>query len=66
MNVRWGDFLLVVTLVAAAATAASGQGATLAAASSDTPGAAPIPDFSGIWGTHPSASSRRYRVPAQC
>jgi hypothetical protein len=28
MNVRWGDFLLVVTLVAAAATPALGQAAT--------------------------------------
>jgi hypothetical protein len=55
MNVRWGDFLLVVTLVAAAATPALGQAATPAGgvASSYAPGAAPIPDFSGIWG-HPS------------
>ena len=50
---RRGDFLLVVTLVAAAATPAFGQGATPAAANSYTAGAAPIPDFSGIWG-HPS------------
>jgi len=55
MNLRWGDFLLVVTLVAAAATPALGQAATPAVgvASSYAPGAAPIPDFSGIWG-HPS------------
>jgi hypothetical protein len=55
MIVRWGDFLLVVTLVAAAATPALGQAATpaIGVASSDAPGAAPIPDFAGIWG-HPS------------
>jgi len=43
-------FLLVVTLVAVAATPAVGQ-TTLpaAAASAATQGAAAIPDFSGIW-----------------
>jgi hypothetical protein len=51
---RW-DFLLVITLVAAAATPALGQTAmpAVGAASTGTPSAAPIPDFSGIWG-HPS------------
>ena len=55
MNLRWGDFLLVVTSVAAAATPVLGQAATPAVgvASSYAPGATPIPDFSGIWG-HPS------------
>jgi hypothetical protein len=54
MNLQWRDFLLVVTLVAAA-TPALGQTAmpAVGAASTGTPSAAPIPDFSGIWG-HPS------------
>src|ERR1700676_4906703 len=44
------NFLLAVTLVAAAATPAIGQTARPAvAASTDTQGAAAIPDFSGIW-----------------
>jgi hypothetical protein len=53
MNVRW-DFLLLVTL-AAAATPALGQTAAPAVgpAGSETHGAASIPDFSGIW-WHPS------------
>src|ERR1700731_2676954 len=55
MNVQRGDFLLLVTLMAAGATPALGQTAmpAVGAASSGTQSAAPIPDFSGIWG-HPS------------
>ena len=54
MNLQRRDFLLVMTLVAAA-TPALGQAAmpAVGAASTSTPSAAPIPDFSGIWG-HPS------------
>jgi len=47
------DFLLLVTLAAAAATPAVGQTSTVEAASIGTPGAAAIPDFSGVW-RHPS------------
>jgi len=47
------DFLLLVTLAAAAATPCLGQtGAPAGPASSGTQSAASIPDFSGIWG-HP-------------
>jgi hypothetical protein len=54
MNVQGGDFLLLVTLVAAAATPALGQTAapSVGAAGGGTQSAALIPDFSGIWG-HP-------------
>jgi len=54
MNVpRWA-FLLLVTLAAAAATPALGQGVTPAVGpgGSATQTAAPVPDFSGMWG-HP-------------
>src|SRR6516164_2838829 len=55
MNLQWRDFLLVMTLVAAVATPALGQTAmpAVGAASTGTPSAAPVPDFSGIW-AHPS------------
>src|SRR6266568_1322342 len=55
MNTHRRDILLLVTLVAAAATPALGQALAPAvgAASSGTHGAASIPDFSGIW-RHPS------------
>jgi hypothetical protein len=51
---RW-DFLLSVTLAAAAAAPALGQDVTPAVgpAIGGTQDAASIPDFSGIWG-HPS------------
>jgi hypothetical protein len=54
MNAR-RNFLLLVTVAAAAATPALGQTAapTAGAASSGTHGPASIPDFSGIW-WHPS------------
>ncbi len=52
MYMQW-DFLLLVTLAAAAATPAVGQTSTVEAASIGTPGAATIPDFSGVW-RHPS------------
>src|SRR5258706_7736961 len=47
-------FRLLVTLVAAVATSASGQTVTptVVAASGATQGAASIPDFSGVW-SHP-------------
>ena len=50
MNAR-RNFLLLVTVAAAAATPALGQTAapTAGAASSGTHGPASIPDFSGIW-----------------
>jgi hypothetical protein len=54
MGVR-GDFLLVVTLAAVAATPAFGQTATTPAAApaaGGAPSTASIPDFSGIW-AHP-------------
>jgi hypothetical protein len=49
------EFLLLVTLAAAAATSALGQTVTAAVgpASGGTQGAASIPDFSGLW-WHPS------------
>jgi hypothetical protein len=50
MNSQWRDFLLLVTLAAAVATPAWGQ--TAAPAAGPARGAAPIPDFSGIW-AHP-------------
>src|SRR5580704_14173302 len=55
MNVQRRDFLLSVTLAAAAATPVLGQAVvpTVAPADSGTHGAASIPNFSGIWG-HPS------------
>src|SRR5215468_6504376 len=51
MNLQRRDFLLVVTLAAAAAAPAFGQVVTPAAgpANSGKAGAASIPDFSGIW-----------------
>ena len=54
MEVRRLDFLLVLTLAVGAALPASAQNVTSAAApaASGTPGAASIPDFSGIW-AHP-------------
>jgi hypothetical protein len=54
MKVQRRDFLLLVTLAAAAATPALGQAVTPAAgpAKSDTHTAASIPDFSGLW-SHP-------------
>jgi hypothetical protein len=42
MNIQRRDFLLLATLAAAAVAPAMGQGVT--------PSAAPVPDFSGIWG----------------
>jgi hypothetical protein len=42
MKIRRRDFLHLATLVGAAAAPAMGQGVT--------PSAAPVPDFSGIWG----------------
>jgi hypothetical protein len=55
MNVQRRDFLLSVTLAAAAATPVLGQAVvpTVGPADSGTHGAASIPNFSGIWG-HPS------------
>src|SRR6516225_900483 len=51
---RGRDFLVLVTLAAAAATPALGQAPTaVPSASSAAQGAASIPDFSGIW-SHPS------------
>jgi hypothetical protein len=51
---RRRDFLVLVTLAAAAATPALGQAPTaVPSASSAAQGAASIPDFSGIW-SHPS------------
>ena len=51
---RQADFLLFITLAATAATPALGQDVVH------------IPDFSGIWATHPSpASSRPHRGPAR-
>src|SRR6516225_7454571 len=51
---RGRDFLVLVTLAAAAATPALGQApAAVPSASSAAQGAASIPDFSGIW-SHPS------------
>ena len=54
MNVQRRDFLLLVTLAAAAATPAFGQAAAPAVGptGSGAQSAASIPDFSGIWG-HP-------------
>jgi hypothetical protein len=52
MYMQW-DFLLLVTLAATAATPAVGQTSTVEPASIGTPGAAAIPDFSGVW-RHPS------------
>jgi hypothetical protein len=54
MGARPGDFLLLVTLVAAAATAALGQAVAPAVApfASAVRGAGSVPDFSGIW-AHP-------------
>jgi hypothetical protein len=54
MGVRRLDFLLLVTLATGTAIPASAQNAAPAAgpAPSRTPGAASIPDFSGIW-AHP-------------
>src|ERR1700730_3417505 len=56
MKVQPGDILLLVTLVAAAATPALGQTAAPAvtptaadAANTATPSGASIPDFSGLW-----------------
>jgi hypothetical protein len=54
MNVQRRDFLLCVTLVAAAAMPAWGQVIAVGPPGNGTPGtatpgAAPIPDFSGIW-----------------
>jgi hypothetical protein len=55
MNLRQRDFVLVVTLAAAAATPVLGQAVVPAAgpAGSGPQSTASIPDFSGIWG-HPS------------
>jgi hypothetical protein len=47
------EFLLLVTLAAAAATPAVGQTVVAAAGAASTQGAASIPDFAGIW-WHPS------------
>src|SRR5882672_11496260 len=54
MSARPRDFLLLLTLAAAAATPAFGQTAApaVAPAPGATQGAASIPDFSGIW-AHP-------------
>jgi hypothetical protein len=52
MSMQW-DFLLLVTLAAAAATPAVGQTATPEPAGIGTQDAPAIPDFSGIW-RHPS------------
>ena len=54
MNVRRRNFLLLVTLAAAAATPGLGQttAPTVAPADSGTHNAASIPDLSGLWG-HP-------------
>ncbi len=51
MTAQRRDFLLLVTLAAAVATPAAGQVVTPAIGSenSGTPGAASIPDFSGLW-----------------
>jgi len=51
MDLRWRNFLLVVTLAAAAATPAFGQAVVPTAgpvAKGDT-SAASVPDFSGLW-----------------
>ena len=55
MTAQRRDFLLWVTLAAAVATPALGQTVLPAAgpASSGAPGAASVPDFSGVW-RHPS------------
>ncbi len=51
MTLQRRDFLLVVTLAAAAATPAFGQAVapTVAPANSGKESAASIPDFSGMW-----------------
>ena len=51
MDVRRGNFLLLASAVAAAATPVLGQGAAPAAgpASTDTQSAASVPDFSRLW-----------------
>ena len=53
MNMRQGEFLLLVTLAAAAATPAWGQTVATVAGAASTQDAASLPDFSGIW-WHPS------------
>src|SRR5450631_1697334 len=55
MDSRQRNFLLLVTLAAAAATPALGQAVapSVGAAGSATQGGASVPDFSGIW-WHPS------------
>src|SRR5262249_10686387 len=52
MNLQRPDFLLIVTLAAAAATPVFGQAVvpTLALANSGKENATSIPDLSGIWG----------------
>jgi len=51
MTLQWRDFLLLVTLAAAAATPAFGQtvAPTVAPANSGKESAASIPDFAGMW-----------------
>jgi hypothetical protein len=61
MSARPGDFLLLVTLVAAAATAALGQAVAPAVGPVALRGAGSVPDFSGIW-AHPYLTG--YEPPA--
>ena len=51
MDLQWRNFLLVVTLAAAAATPASGQAVvpTAGPAAKGEASAASVPDFSGLW-----------------
>ena len=49
MNLRRRNFLLVVTLAAAAATPALAQAPTVGPANSGKESAASIPNFSGMW-----------------
>jgi hypothetical protein len=54
MSVRWGDFLLSVTLATSAVTPAPGQAERTAVplAAGGAGSTAPVPDFSGMW-VHP-------------
>ncbi len=51
MDLQWRNFLLVVTLAAAAATPAFGQAVvpTAGPAAKGEASAASVPDFSGLW-----------------
>ena len=69
MNLKRRDFLLLVTLVAAAATSAFGANCSACgrAGRIAKQSAASIPDFSGIWGhQYLPALNRRYRGLARC